>query len=307
MGTVHTKKSHCRSSHGKPLPPASFGSQEVRQRSFSPETLRSLDAASRCRKALSRGLQPILTLRLLAAVPSRRARSHLLSVQSDAAAPSRPGPGARPRSSGSAAPTERRGKLSPRQSALEDRVQTRLVAPFRGGGWGRAGVRFKLQDTHTPLPHRTRRRSPFLAARALSLSGCRPPELGPRPPPFRAAPGPSSAEPRRAEGAFVPPSRRTLRPGATPQPPAHVASSPAGSQEPAGTDPSRRGALTCRSSPTASPLALSSPPFSPSLGPRPSYSRPPAGYRPRRCGRLARPLFSCLTRRGASGVRRRRG
>lgn len=209
MGTVHTKKSHCRSSHGKPPPPASFGSQEVRQRSFSPETLRSLDAASRCRKALTRGLQPILTLRLLAAAPSRRARSHLLWVQSDAAAPTRPGPGARPRSSGSAAPTERREKLSPRQSVLEDRRRKHgswlLFAEWgcggiggewgSGGGRGRAGVRFKLQGTHTPLPHRTRRQSPFLAARTLSLSGCRPPELGPRPPPFRAAPGPSSAEP----------------------------------------------------------------------------------------------------------------
>lgn len=99
---------------------------------------------------------------------------------------------------------------SPPVGSRRPPARTRLVAPFRAGV-GRAGVRFKLQDTHTPLPHRTRRQSPFLAARTLSLSG--PPKLGPRPPPFRAAPGPSSAEPQSRGGSVRPavPSHSTSR------------------------------------------------------------------------------------------------
>lgn len=157
-----------------------------------------------------------------------------------------------------------------------------------GGGGGELESVLSFR-AHTPLSLTERvARAPF-SRRALSHcrgAGPRSSALGPRLSGRPRAPAPPSLS--RAEGAFVPPSRRTLRPGATPQPPAPVASSPAGSQKPAETDPSRRGALTCRSPPTASQLALSSPPFSPSLGPRPSYSRPRAGYRPRR-SRTARP------------------
>ena len=109
------------------------------------------------------------------------------------------------------------------------------------------------------------------------------------------------------EGAFVSPSRRTLRPGATPQPPAPVASSPAGSQKPAETDPSRAARLPA--GPRRRPRRWRSPAL---LFPLPSGRVPPTparrlGTAPAAPGRLACTLSSCLTRRGASGVRRRRG
>lgn len=181
------------------------------------------------------------------------------------------------------------------------------MAPFRAGV-GRAGVRFKLQDTHTPLPHRTRRQSPFLAARILSLSGCRPPELGPRPPPFRAAPGPSSAEPQSRGGSVRPavPSHSTSR--------RYAPAARARRQFPgrvAGTRgdrpiPARRAYLPV----PADGLAAGA--LQPSFFPLPSGRVPPTparglGTAPVAPGRLARPLSSCLARRGASGVRRRRG
>lgn len=194
---------------------------------------------------------------------------------------------------------------SPPVGSRRPPARTRLVAPFRAGV-GRAGVRFKLQDTHTPLPHRTRRQGPFLAARTLSLSG--PPKLGPRPSPFRAAPGPSSAEPqvarrerssRRSVALYVP-ALRPSRPRPSPVP------------RPGRRNPRRQthsGAARLPAGPRRRPRRWRPPAL---LFPLPSGRVPPTparglGTAPVAPGRLARPLSSCLARRGASGVRRRRG
>lgn len=191
--------------------------------------------ATPCRKALTRDLQsPVPSLRLLAAAPSRRALSHLLCVQPDAAAPSRLGPGSRPRSAGSAAPTARRGKLSPHQSGLEDRPREQSSWLFFAEGWGELEPVLSFW-IHTPLSLGERvARAPFPTARPLPLSGCQLPELGPQPPPFRAAQGPGS-EPQSGGGSVrpaVPSHSRSRRCARAAHAGRQLRGSPAGSQEP---------------------------------------------------------------------------
>lgn len=135
--------------------------------------------------------------RLPAAAPPRRARGHLFWLPPGGAAPSLPGPRARSRSAGSAAPADWRDKLNPRE-CRPDRGANTTCCPFP---WG---VRLKLLDTHS-RPRKRAVEAPFPRART-PFAGVPTPELGPLPLPFWAAPG-SGSKPQRGAGSV----RRAVR------------------------------------------------------------------------------------------------
>lgn len=147
----------------------------------------------------------MLTPRLRAAAPSRRAPRHLFWILPDGAAQRRRGPGARSRSASSAAPPARSGKLSPpRLWSRSPSARTRFVGPFPGGA-GRVSVLLKLLYTHAvPHPSENASREPPFPWRALShCPGAGPRGSAPLPLPFRAAPG-SESEPQSGGGSVRP-------------------------------------------------------------------------------------------------------
>lgn len=206
------------------------------------------------------------------------------------------------RSRGSAAPTPRREKLSPRFSN-SNRSRERDSWLCFPEGWGEFE---SVKSFLIPSPWRTRRRNPLSHGAHSPTVGVSAPEAQPSASAFQGRPGPRlrAAAGRRERSPRCPVALQVqaLRPSRPRPSPAPWA----GSQEPKGIDPSPRLPLTCRSPPTGWLLAPSGPPF-----PFPSRRVPPparAGHRPRRSRIACLPARSpTAQRRGASGTRQRRG